>query len=93
MAAQAHEDAGEDVENSLGGIGDEPLDEAEEEWAISVTGTGWIERKKTGGTALYWYQRWREKPIGGIGGKPIKRSKYLAPYKGNEELKNVKRNK
>jgi len=43
---------------------------------VPVVGKVWIESKKTGGNALYLYQRWREM---GDDGKIVKRSKYLSP--------------
>lgn len=76
--------SGDGDHNSLGGTLGGNVDET----LIEVLpGRGWIEKKKTGGTALYWYQRWREprgQSLGGtLGGKSkmVKRSKYLAPVR------------
>lgn len=53
---------------------------AADDWLIGVNGRGWLEKKRTGGRARYWYQRWRER----VGEKTVKRSVYLAPLLGNE---------
>jgi hypothetical protein len=38
---------------------------------------GWLERKRTGGNAFYWYQRFRER----VDGASVKRSIYISPAK------------
>jgi hypothetical protein len=50
---------------------------------IQIVGRGWLEKKRTGGRARYWYQRWRERQPDG---KIIKRSEYQAPVRENETI-------
>jgi hypothetical protein len=51
---------------------------------VYLGGNGWIERKATGGVALYWYQRYRDRSAKNAQGNPVKRSKYIAPCKGRQ---------